>query len=147
MSQQYTGSSRDRLVTVASFATPTEASLAASRLEQEGIRSFLENENTIATDFLLSNAIGGVRVVVAESDVLRAREVLQMSPAVIDEDDLDEFDGYADEPYRCPECHRKELDFVPFSGVVALSSLLLLGLPLLFISRAKRCRACGHVWK
>ncbi len=147
MSEQYTGLSREKLVTAASFATPTEASLAASRLEQEGIRAFLENENTIAADFLLSNAIGGVRVTVAESSVLRAREILQMSPAVIEKDDLDEFDGYADEPFRCPKCHRKELDFVPFSGLAVLSSLLLLGLPLLFVSRAKRCRACGHVWQ
>lgn len=48
MSDQYVGSSPDKLVTVASFSTPAEAGLAKSRLIDEGIPAFLDNENLIA---------------------------------------------------------------------------------------------------
>jgi hypothetical protein len=77
MSEQNVGRSRDRLVVVASFGFPTEAGLAKNRLEYEGIRAFLDNENTIAADFLLSNATGGVKIFVGESDAARAKEILQ----------------------------------------------------------------------
>lgn len=94
---------------------------------------------------MLSNATGGVKVTVPASQAERAREILQTRPA-LDADDIDEDDGYTDEPFRCPKCHRKELDFVPFSAPAVLIGLLFLGLPLLFLSRAKQCRACGHRW-
>jgi hypothetical protein len=75
---------RDRLITVASFATPLDARLAMNRLEAAGIRAALEGEATSAMAWHLTNAIGGVKLLVMERDCERAMEILDAA-----EDDRD----------------------------------------------------------
>src|SRR4051812_25860226 len=52
------------LVDAMSFSTATEVGLARSRLGAEGIPAFLDNENVVQFNWMLSNAMGGVRVMV-----------------------------------------------------------------------------------
>ena len=66
----------DKLVIAGTYWNAGEASLAQIALQREGIRSFLDNELILAMDWLLSNAVGGVKVLVADMDLLRARMVL-----------------------------------------------------------------------
>lgn len=66
--------------TVATYSTPAEAHLLAARLESAGIKVLLRDENTIQTDWLLSNAIGGIKVAVADEDFDAAREILASPP-------------------------------------------------------------------
>src|SRR4051794_30214735 len=73
---------RGTLVDAMSFGTATEAAMARSRLEVEGIPAFLDNENVVQFNWMLSNATGGVRVMVHESDVDLAREILSAPPDV-----------------------------------------------------------------
>jgi hypothetical protein len=163
---------RGALVDAMSFSTATEAAMAQSRLEVEGIPAFLDNENVVQFNWMLSNATGGVRVMVHESDLDLAREILSAPPDVDkidyrpggatrddelddrvdsphggDDEDDDDDTGYVDEPWRCPQCHRKQVDLVPVPIWALLLALPLMGVPLLFIHRRKRCRACGHQWK
>ena len=56
------------MVTVARLETPEEAHLLRNYLEAEGIAAFLYDEYTVQVAWYLSNAIGGVRVVVREED-------------------------------------------------------------------------------
>ncbi len=133
------------LVALRSFSTPTEASMAKARLEQAGIAAYLDNENLVAANWLLSNATGGVKVLVSEIDAARANDILD-TRFELDEEDRDEDDGYAEEAYRCPKCHRKQISFVGLHIVVLTLSLLLLGIPLMFIPRKKHCRDCDHIW-
>ena len=46
------------------------------RLESAGVNAFVQDENMIQMDWLYSNAIGGVRVQVADEDVAAVREFL-----------------------------------------------------------------------
>jgi Putative prokaryotic signal transducing protein len=64
------------MVVVATFSKPEEAHLLRMRLEAGGIQAFIRDENTIQIDWLYSNALGGVRVEVAEEDEAAARELL-----------------------------------------------------------------------
>ena len=66
----------ERLVTVRSFWTEVEAHLAKNRLEAEGIPAFLADETTVSTAWHLGNAVGGVKLQVAEPDAERATVVL-----------------------------------------------------------------------
>lgn len=66
-----------RMVTVATFTKPEDAHLFSMNLESAGIESFIQDENFVQMDMLLSNAIGGVRVQVAEEDVPATREYLE----------------------------------------------------------------------
>lgn len=63
-------------ITIKTFSYPAEAFLIKSRLEAEGIECLLKDELTIQVDPLLSNAIGGVKLQVKESDVEDAMKVL-----------------------------------------------------------------------
>ena len=67
---------REQLVTVATFLGPGEAHLARSRLEAEGIHAYLADEYMVTMDWLVSNAVGGVKLQVAESNVDHARRIL-----------------------------------------------------------------------
>ncbi|MGB8352975.1 MAG: tetratricopeptide repeat protein [Chthoniobacteraceae bacterium] len=58
--------------TVATFSKAEEAHLLRMRLEDGGIEAFVQGENTVQS----SNALGGIRVEVADEDVEAVREVL-----------------------------------------------------------------------
>ncbi|MDB6167216.1 MAG: hypothetical protein JWM88_80 [Verrucomicrobia bacterium] len=53
-----------------------EAHLLRARLEGSGITSYVRDENMIAVDWFYSNAIGGVKIDVADEDYDRALELL-----------------------------------------------------------------------
>lgn len=63
--------------TVASFSKPFEAHLLIARLEANGIRAFARDENLVTLDWLYSNAVGGVKIDVADEDYERALELLE----------------------------------------------------------------------
>ncbi|MFT4175098.1 MAG: DUF2007 domain-containing protein [Luteolibacter sp.] len=58
--------------TVASFSTAEDAHLFRTYLASEGIEAFLRDEFTVQLCWQYSNAIGGVRVVVADEDAEEA---------------------------------------------------------------------------
>ncbi len=61
---------------LASFSQPMDAYLLRARLEGSGITAYVRDENLITLDWLYSNAVGGVKVDVADEDYERARELL-----------------------------------------------------------------------
>ena len=63
--------------TLASFSQPMDAHLLRARLESCGIPAYLRDEHMITLDWLYANALGGVKVDVADEDYERAREILQ----------------------------------------------------------------------
>jgi hypothetical protein len=63
--------------TVQTCSTLPEAQVIQSLLGGSGIKAFLPDEYTIQNDWMLMNAIGGVRVQVADEDVARAMEILR----------------------------------------------------------------------
>ncbi len=67
--------------TIATFTSPMDANMLVARLEGSGIAAFTRDENMISLDWLASNAIGGVKVDVAEEDVEKALAVLNAATA------------------------------------------------------------------
>jgi hypothetical protein len=65
-----------RLKTIAAFSTPEDAEVARIALENEGIASYLEGATTVGMLWHCGNAVGGVKLQVAEGDAQRACEVL-----------------------------------------------------------------------
>lgn len=63
-------------VTLGRYSLPFDAHLDRSRLESEGIDAFVADEHTVNMQWMLSNAIGGVRLQVQEDDLYRARRIL-----------------------------------------------------------------------
>lgn len=66
-----------RLVTIATFDQPAKARLAQNALQVAEIQAVVNDESLVAMDWLLSNAVGGVKVQVWEEDADRAVQALE----------------------------------------------------------------------
>ena len=65
------------IVTIATFQSLPEAEACKLRLEAEGLTVFLTDAETIRTDWLLSNAVGSVKVQVPSAEVASATAILE----------------------------------------------------------------------
>ena len=124
--------------TIARYQYSSEAQIIKGRLEAEGIKVFLQDSVTIDTDPLVSNAIGGVKLQVRSTDVIKAKHILNS----IHQYALDD-EGNA---ILCPNCSSTEVQM--YSTITDLKSFLafLLGLisgTLPFSTRYKyQCDKC-----
>ena len=66
---------RDDYTILAVFEYSTEDQVAKSKLDSEEIRTLLMDEKTIDSDPLLSQAIGGVKLLVHNNDLKKASEI------------------------------------------------------------------------
>lgn len=132
------------LVTVGRYRDMPEAVVARTVLEDAGIECFLRDENTVGVDWLLSNAIGGMRLQVAAKDEVAAMEVL--SQPVPEEFALDSGEDFV-QPV-CPKCGSTDvIANDPDRKVMAASMLIGVPLPHQRPKEAEwRCMSCGCVW-
>lgn len=66
---------QDNYKVLAVFEYSTEAQVTTSKLESEGIRTMLMDEKTIDSDPLISQAIGGVKLLVFNNDFEKAVDI------------------------------------------------------------------------
>ena len=126
----------DTLEIIKVFENAFEAELARGRLESEGIPSFLRDNHIVEANWMLSNAVGGVKLAVRANDVGRAREILDSAaPEMKDE-------GWG----ACPSCGSCKLEIRTDRRITNLTWLFF-GIPLLLPRRAYFCRSCGEITK
>ena len=130
---------RQALFEIANYQYSSEAYLFKGKLESEGIEVFLQNENTINTDPLLSNALGGVKIFVNSEDVLKARHILDSIPeySIDDKGKL----------LSCPNCSSQKINMVTTikdvkSFMAFIYGLLTLSMPL-FSKQKYKCENCN----
>jgi len=78
-------------IIVAKFSLPYEMEIAKVFLESNGIKCIVKDELTIQSYHFLSNAIGGVKLLVPENDLSEARKLLIKQqiitePIIVDQD-------------------------------------------------------------
>ena len=128
------------LKSIASFSFPHEAHLAKSKLEASGIRAFIRDEHTITMNWFYSNALGGVRLQVLESQMEEAIEVLK-------EDFSKDIEAVFGKTSRqCPECGSEEYISYTKGKKSAFMTILLLGFPLIFCQHEFKCNDCDRFW-
>ncbi len=128
-----------RLITIAQYRDLPTAGLAQSTLESAGIICFLDNQFMIGINWLYSNALGGVKLQVLETDVEQALKLLkdQSSPAQSDEqEELDQLP-----PFVCPECGGSEITIINYTRKVYCFHCRCS-----FLQNAMFVE-CGHKWK
>jgi len=87
----------DNPVTVGSFQFAPEAEVARMCLAEEGIRAFIIDGEIVTADWFLGNAVGYIKLQVAESQAEAALAVLQRVKVRRSRDGQDEEDCDADE--------------------------------------------------
>ena len=82
--------------TVAVFSSITEAAIVRGRLDQFGIRCWLQNELISGQLFQVGTALGGVKLQVASTDLQRVRELFA--------GDGETGTDSQGPPWTCPRC-------------------------------------------
>jgi hypothetical protein len=128
----------EQLVTIGTYSTSFEANLVKAELEAFDVDAVLADDNTVNTNWLWSNAIGGVKVRVPESEMEEARRIMRLEAG----------DG-ADSPESaivCPVCgSRSSHYFLDKRG--SFATWLVLGLPIFPVVSKRVCDDCGAKWK
>lgn len=134
------------LITVATFDDPTIAHISRSRLESAGVRAVLDGEHHVAMDWFITNAVGGVKLLVDRANRDAALQILSENRSETIE--TDEFDDDSDGLIlkRCPNCNSPETYRERLHRKWIFISILLLGMPLPFFSRKMICERCDHRW-
>jgi len=110
-------------------------------LEGAGIECYLFDENMVRLDWLWSNLLGGVKLVVRKKDVEQSERLLGQN--VPEKFDL-EGAGQYEQP-RCPRCGSMDVSFEGLRKRVAGAGLFL-GLPLTVKMKGWNCNSCEHQW-
>lgn len=76
------------------------AHIARGRLEEEGIRCWLKDENTVTIDPLLTNAVGGIKLMVEKT---RSEEAAGILRTIGNENK---------KAHPCPKCNSLNVEFV-----------------------------------
>ena len=133
------------LTLVASYSFPHEAQVARANLESAGIPAFIEDEHTISMQWLYSDAIGGVKVLVDSKHYDEAIEILETDFS----SELDElFEPEEQESSNvCPNCNSSDISPHTVGKKPAFVVFLLLGFPLFFYKHVLKCNQCGEFWR
>ncbi len=93
------------IITLRSFDNYFLASITLTKLQGAGVNCYLKDENTVTIDPILSNAIGGIKIVVKEEDAAEAKKILQ------------QFDEEYLQSVKCPQCGAGAITLVSKPGV------------------------------
>lgn len=89
------------LVTIRTFQNYFSAHILLTKLRASGVECYLKDEFTVTTDPFLSNALGGIKLVVKRKDEIEVLAILRQF----------------DEEYRknavCPKCGSHNIELVP----------------------------------
>jgi len=133
--------SDEALITIDTCYDLTEADLLESRLEAEGISVFLLGKYHINLYWLISRAIGGIKVQVKKSDAEKAREIVSL----LRESQLEIKTEKA--TFHCPKCGSSDIRLKRKAWKIAFLSLFLFAIPLPFRKNIAICNSCGYKWK
>jgi len=151
----------EELVTISKFTTLGEAKLAQGKLVCAGISAFVCDENMHALSWHIGMALGGIRLQVPDSQVVRALEVLDdFEPEESTAPDLDSDDEEMEEVACCPECESLEIrevrsatPHVSSLGSPAPHQIELWSSAIPFpehprqTTRHWKCLMCGYQWR
>jgi len=131
----------ERQVTVGTYTMPYEADIVWSLLEAFEIPVFPVDYYTIYIYWLYSNALGGIKLRVSEKDAAQAREIIESALAEGEKLQPTYSEG------ACPHCGHDDTTPVVLGRRWAVSTWLVLGMPLVWPRAALRCSSCGHIWR
>lgn len=135
-----------KLIRIAIFDDPNLAQIAKMHLEREGVRAFLEGDNYIATDWMMTNAAGGIKLLIKDTDIDAALAILKQKTGELDEAEIEKYLLFQENPNACPSCGSKEIYKERLRRRWIFLSILLLGFPLAFLGTKMTCSDCRHQW-
>lgn len=118
------------------FDNYISAHIAMGRLKEDGINCWLKDENTVTIDPILTNAIGGIKLMVEASQSEKAAGILRT------------IDNEYKAAHPCPKCNSLNIELVSTPRKASNWASFIIGF--LFASYAAKvdmvyhCFNCGH---
>lgn len=100
---------------VITFTFPHEAHMVEGFLNSHGIETFLKDEMTVQVNIAYSNAVGGVKILVKDSDYEQSIKLLKEGGYITDENTQIETEKevflveYTPDNKNCPFCHSENI--------------------------------------
>lgn len=120
-----------KLVTIRTFQNYFSAHILLTRLRDAGIECFLKDEFTVTVDPILSNAVGGIKLVVIKEQEEEANKLLS------------EFDEAYRQTAVCPRCGSKSIELVPRQTTANFATAILTWLFGSYAISAKNVYQCA----
>jgi len=132
-------------ITVKTFDNIIDAYILKNRLETDNIECFIQDENTVSIDPLLSNAVGGIKLKVQEKDYAKAFDIIQ-------ELENKPFEDRYGNIIVCPNCGSNQLykDFnsiQDLKGIISALFSLVLSIFPIYLNKVFRCKKCDTEFK
>lgn len=108
---------------VRSYQYSSEAQIFCGKLESEGVEVYVRDMNTVDSNPIWSNAVGGVKLYVKSEDLEKANKILSS----ISQFSVDEHN----ELIKCPNCGAEEIEMV--TSIKDIKTLLAFIFSLLFV--------------
>lgn len=106
------------------------------RLEDEGIRAYLQNEHTVTIDPILSNAIGGIQLMIYHEQLERALQLISG------------FEQEYKQAVVCPRCQSTDMQYITQPNNVTnwftAITTWLFGNYALSFKKVYKCLHCGY---
>ena len=121
---------------IRSFTNYIDAHILLGKLESEGITCFLKDENTATVMPIWTQALGGIRLMVAEDQMEKARKLVE------------EFQQERKEKLTCPHCGSHNIEYVttprkPGNWLGVLLGFFFISYPVT-VEKVYHCFTCGH---
>ncbi len=132
------------LVRIKYYQNAIEANRDKQILAEEGVESWIANEQTVQSDWLLSQAIGGIQLQVFEEDREKALKILDEFAS---EETALEAEHTIEDPefdFLCPACGSNHIYRDEKPGGIFGISILLLGIPFKVPAQQYHCYHCGN---
>ncbi len=136
-------------INIISFTYPHEAHLVKSLLEDYEIEVILKDELTVQVNSLYSNALGGVKILVAPDKVDEALTILENAGYINKESTAEKVkietfsSAYKS---QCPYCNSTNVTPRSTPGYIIALSIITLGFPLPFFRKVYYCYDCLKEW-
>jgi len=118
-----------------------EASVAKSVLDSAGIDCILADDNLVRLDWFYSNLVGGIKLLVPESEAEAAARLLE-------EVRLEKFAvgvGEYQQP-QCPRCKSMDVSLDGLDKSWTFAAMYITNLPIPVTTRGWKCHSCGNQW-
>lgn len=135
---------------ISTYTYPHEAHMAKTYLESEGLNVVIQDELTAQVNNFYSNAIGGVKLLIRESDFENARQLLQKGGFIQTEAkneveliEIEEQTNYA----CCPFCESEHIGKKKHPNFISVILFFILGALLPIFKKTSVCFDCDKHWK
>ncbi|MFN3404655.1 MAG: hypothetical protein ACK40G_11205 [Cytophagaceae bacterium] len=131
--------SNSKFVIVKTYDSVTEANIAKAKLLASDIFCFLKDENLISIHPLLSNATGGIKLMVSEGQANLAAELLNSAATTYKED------------IKCPYCFSTNVHYISSvkdikNWISFFWAMITFTLPI-YLKKVYHCDNCGKEFK